>query len=116
MIGVEFVESKSTRQPLAKSKFGQIWNATKEKGILFGCGGYHGNVNSFVHFDNKKRNLDFTLKLRYCRFCVSNHQCALPEMTSTLLLMLSFRQFRRTPTIAERLLKFGEKKLKLEHF
>lgn len=46
MIGVEFVESKSTREPLAKSKFGQIWNATKEKGVLFGCGGYHGNVNT----------------------------------------------------------------------
>lgn len=48
MIGVEFVESKSTRQPLAKCKFGQIWNATKEKGVLFGCGGYHGNVNNFL--------------------------------------------------------------------
>lgn len=45
MIGVEFVESKSTLQPLAKEKFQQIWNDTKDLGVLFGCGGLNGNVS-----------------------------------------------------------------------
>lgn len=44
MIGVEFVESKETRAPLAKDKFQQIWNRTKEYGVLFGSGGYNSNV------------------------------------------------------------------------
>lgn len=44
MIGVEFVESKETRTPLAKDKFQQIWNRTKDYGVLFGSGGFNGNV------------------------------------------------------------------------
>lgn len=44
MIGVEFVESKETREPLAKEKFQEIWNRTKDYGVLFGAGGLHGNV------------------------------------------------------------------------
>ncbi|XP_031623743.1 alanine--glyoxylate aminotransferase 2, mitochondrial isoform X2 [Contarinia nasturtii] len=44
MIGVEFVESKESRTPLAKEKFQQIWNRTKDYGVLFGCGGFSGNV------------------------------------------------------------------------
>lgn len=47
MIGVEFVESKEIREPLAKEKFQQILNHTKTNGVLFGCGGLYGNV-SFV--------------------------------------------------------------------
>lgn len=45
MIGVELVESKETRAPLAKDKFQQIWNRTKDNGVLFGCGGFYGNVS-----------------------------------------------------------------------
>lgn len=44
MIGVEFVESKESRAPLAKEKFQQILNRTKEYGVLFGSGGFYGNV------------------------------------------------------------------------
>lgn len=44
MIGVEFVESKGTREPLAKEIFQRIWNRTKDYGVLFGSGGFHGNV------------------------------------------------------------------------
>lgn len=44
MIGVEFVESKETREPLAKEKFQEIWNCTKDYGVLFGAGGLYGNV------------------------------------------------------------------------
>lgn len=36
MIGVEFVESKENREPLSKDRFQQIWNRTKEFGVLFG--------------------------------------------------------------------------------
>lgn len=48
MIGVEFVESKSTREPLAKEKFQEIWNSTKNQGVLFGCGGLNGNVTKLA--------------------------------------------------------------------
>lgn len=44
MIGVEFVESKESRVPLAKEKFQRMWNLTKDKGVLFGSGGLNGNV------------------------------------------------------------------------
>lgn len=44
MIGVEFVESKESRAPLPKERFQQIWNRTKEYGVLFGAGGFNGNV------------------------------------------------------------------------
>lgn len=44
MIGVEFVDSKETREPSAKEKFQEIWNRTKDYGVLFGAGGLHGNV------------------------------------------------------------------------
>lgn len=49
MIGVEFVESKDTRAPLSRDKFQQIFNKTKDFGVLFGCGGYHANVSSIKH-------------------------------------------------------------------
>lgn len=44
MIGVEFVESKETRAPLARDAFQRIFNCTKEYGVLFGSGGHYGNV------------------------------------------------------------------------
>lgn len=44
MIGVEFVESKKSRKPLAKELFQGVWNETKNRGVLFGNGGMHGNV------------------------------------------------------------------------
>lgn len=44
MIGVEFVQSKETRKPLSKDKFQQVFNRTKDYGVLFGSGNLHGNV------------------------------------------------------------------------
>lgn len=46
MIGIEFVESKDTRAPLSRDKFQQVFNKTKDLGVLFGCGGYHFNVST----------------------------------------------------------------------
>ncbi|XP_037033381.1 alanine--glyoxylate aminotransferase 2, mitochondrial isoform X1 [Bradysia coprophila] len=44
MIGVEFVSNKDTRQPLSKEHFGKIWEECKDLGVLFGQGGFYGNV------------------------------------------------------------------------
>lgn len=44
MIGVEFVVDKDTRQPLNKELFCNIWEDCKNFGVLFGAGGFHGNV------------------------------------------------------------------------
>jgi len=44
MIGVEMVEDKKTRKPLAAEKMSRIWEMTKDMGVLFGKGGLHGNV------------------------------------------------------------------------
>lgn len=44
MIGVEFVESKESREPMSREKFQRMWNRTKELGVLFGAGGLNGNV------------------------------------------------------------------------
>lgn len=49
MIGVELVESKESRKPLAKELFQRIWNETKERGVLFGNGGINGNVWSLIY-------------------------------------------------------------------
>jgi len=44
MIGVEMVENKKTKKPLALEKMSQIWETTKQMGVLFGKGGLNGNV------------------------------------------------------------------------
>lgn len=44
MIGVEMVENKKTRKPLPLDKMAQIWETTKNMGVLFGKGGLYGNV------------------------------------------------------------------------
>lgn len=49
MIGVELVESKESRKPLAKELFQRIWNETKDRGVLFGNGGMNGNVWSPIY-------------------------------------------------------------------
>lgn len=49
MIGVELVESKESRKPLAKELFQRIWNETKDRGVLFGNGGINGNVWSPIY-------------------------------------------------------------------
>lgn len=49
MIGVELVESKESRKPLAKELFQRIWNETKNHGVLFGNGGIDGNVLMTLH-------------------------------------------------------------------
>lgn len=44
MIGMEFVEDKETRKPLAVEKINKIWETCKNMGLLVGKGGLHGNV------------------------------------------------------------------------
>lgn len=44
MIGVELVENKAGRQPLSVARFDDIWEETKEAGVLFGRGGFYKNV------------------------------------------------------------------------
>lgn len=44
MIGVELVEDRTTRQPLAPGNVSQIWEDCREMGVLIGKGGIHGNV------------------------------------------------------------------------
>lgn len=62
MIGVEFVESKETRMPLAKDVFQRIWNRTKDYGVLFGSGGFNGNVLRIKPpMCITKKNVDFAV-------------------------------------------------------
>uniref|UniRef100_A0A336LW49 Alanine--glyoxylate aminotransferase 2, mitochondrial n=1 Tax=Culicoides sonorensis TaxID=179676 RepID=A0A336LW49_CULSO len=44
MIGVELVSNKDQRTPLDSTQFMEIWEQTKESGVLFGKGGLNGNV------------------------------------------------------------------------
>ncbi|XP_072169078.1 alanine--glyoxylate aminotransferase 2, mitochondrial-like [Diadema setosum] len=44
MIGVEMVTDKKSRNPLPVPEFMDIWEDTKEMGILLGRGGYYGTV------------------------------------------------------------------------
>ncbi|XP_063700685.1 alanine--glyoxylate aminotransferase 2, mitochondrial [Culicoides brevitarsis] len=44
MIGVEFVSDKDSKNPLDKQQFLDIWEQTKDMGVLFGTGGAYGNV------------------------------------------------------------------------
>lgn len=45
MIGVEMVESGGTRTPLNSIAFCDIWERTKDMGVLLGKGGINGNVS-----------------------------------------------------------------------
>ncbi|CRK97743.1 CLUMA_CG011122, isoform A [Clunio marinus] len=44
MIGVELVESKSSKSPLNTASFIDIWESCKDMGVLLGKGGISGNV------------------------------------------------------------------------
>jgi len=44
MIGVELVENKETKTPLNAATMMNIWDNTKEGGVLIGKGGHFGNV------------------------------------------------------------------------
>lgn len=44
MIGVELVADKDQRTPLESQQFLDIWEQTKDMGVLFGKGGLYGNV------------------------------------------------------------------------
>lgn len=44
MIGIELVSDKSTKSPLAQDKVMDLWELTKEAGVLLGKGGFYGNV------------------------------------------------------------------------
>lgn len=62
MIGVEFVESKESRAPLSKDIFQQILNRTKDHGVLFGSGGFYGNVLRIKPpMCITKKNVDFAV-------------------------------------------------------
>ena len=52
MIGVELVESKKTRKPLAGEKVLSIFEHTKNMGILIGKGGLGGNGIFIFEFYN----------------------------------------------------------------
>jgi len=44
MIGIEMVEDKESKTPLNGEKMLDIWDKTKEAGVLLGKGGFFGNV------------------------------------------------------------------------
>lgn len=44
MIGVEMVKDANTREPLSPQTMMQLWDMCKDRGIILGRGGYHGNV------------------------------------------------------------------------
>ncbi|OQR76350.1 alanine--glyoxylate aminotransferase 2 [Tropilaelaps mercedesae] len=44
MIGVELVEDRNTRQPLAAEKMTKIMDESRDRGLLIGRGGNYGNV------------------------------------------------------------------------
>lgn len=44
MIGIEMVEDAASRKPLNANTFLDIWERTKDMGVLLGKGGINGNV------------------------------------------------------------------------
>eukprot|EP00731_Ephydatia_muelleri_P026137 Em0018g237a len=44
MLGVEFVKSKKSVEPLPATEVNEIWERLKDSGVLVGKGGLHGNV------------------------------------------------------------------------
>lgn len=44
MIGVELVNNKTDRKPLDAQQVAELWEETKDLGMLIGKGGLHGNV------------------------------------------------------------------------
>jgi len=44
MIGIEMVSDKATKAPLPQDKVMDLWELTKEEGVLLGKGGFYGNV------------------------------------------------------------------------
>jgi len=44
MIGIEMVEDQESKTPLNAEKMMDIWDHTKQGGVLFGKGGFYGNV------------------------------------------------------------------------
>jgi 4-aminobutyrate aminotransferase-like enzyme len=45
MIGVEMVSDAETRTPMQAPHFLEIWEECKDRGVLIGRGGLHGNVS-----------------------------------------------------------------------
>jgi len=61
MIGIEMVEDKETKKPLAGETMMDLWELTKNAGVLIGKGGYHGNVFRIKPpMCITKENADFT--------------------------------------------------------
>lgn len=61
MIGVEMVESGGTRKPLNATDFVDIWERSKDMGVLLGKGGINGNVSWVKHSseDPRKKLIKF---------------------------------------------------------
>jgi 4-aminobutyrate aminotransferase-like enzyme len=47
MIGVELVSDPETRTPLAPADVLTIWEKCKDMGVLYGKGGFFGNVRLY---------------------------------------------------------------------
>jgi 4-aminobutyrate aminotransferase-like enzyme len=45
MIGIEMVDNQKTRSPMNPTTFADIWEASKDMGVLLGKGGINGNVS-----------------------------------------------------------------------
>ncbi|XP_050399414.1 alanine--glyoxylate aminotransferase 2, mitochondrial [Patella vulgata] len=64
MIGVEMVEDRSSRKPLPADKMADIWEETKDQGILLGKGGFYGNTFRIKPpMCLKKDDVDFSLEV-----------------------------------------------------
>lgn len=50
MIGVEMVNDRESKTPLSAPHMAEIWENCKDKGVLFGKGGLHGNVSVHIFF------------------------------------------------------------------
>lgn len=62
MIGIEFVESKESQRALSKDKFQRIYNRTKDYGVLFGGGGFYGNIMRITPpMCFTKKNVDYAV-------------------------------------------------------
>jgi len=64
MIGIEMVADKVTKAPLPQDKVMQLWELTKESGLLLGKGGFYGNVFRIKPpMCITKENADFTMEV-----------------------------------------------------
>ncbi|XP_055328838.1 alanine--glyoxylate aminotransferase 2, mitochondrial-like [Paramacrobiotus metropolitanus] len=62
MVGVEMVKDRKSKTPLPAADMAEIWETTKDLGVLIGKGGYYGNVFRIKPpMCITKEDVDFTL-------------------------------------------------------